>query len=180
MTIKIDIEQEHSKDHSLVEDLVARAFKTATHTNGKEWLLVQKLRHSPHFLPELSLIAKLEDKIIGHILFTKIAIQSSQGDQFESLALAPVSVDPEFQNQGVGAKLILRGHEIAKNLGFKSVIVLGHPHYYPKFGYQKASTWNIQAPFKVPDEVFMAIELASGSLTDTSGTVIYPKEFLEE
>lgn len=65
----------------------------------------------------------------------------------------------------------------AKELSFESVIVLGHPNYYPKFGLQVASKWNIKTPFQVPSTAFMAIELVENGLNNVSGTVIYPKEF---
>jgi len=69
--------------------------------------------------------------------------------------------------------------EKAKELGFESIIVIGHKNYYPKFGFKKASQWNIKCPFEVPDEVFKAIELTHGALEDKAGTVKYPDEFLE-
>jgi predicted N-acetyltransferase YhbS len=95
------------------------------------------------------------------------------------LALAPVSVVPEHQNKGIGSALISESLKIAKEIGFKSVIVLGHDKYYPRFGFKPASTWGIKAPFDVPDEFFMALELGDGALEDISGTVVYSKEFFE-
>jgi len=139
--------------------------------------LIEKIRKGENFVPELSLVAEIDDEIVGHILFSKINII---GDAiFESLALAPMAVIPEFQKQGIGGKLIKKGIEKAKELGFDSIIVLGHKEYYPKFGFQKASKWGIKCPFDVPDEVFMAIELANKALENKAGTVKYPKEFME-
>jgi predicted N-acetyltransferase YhbS len=96
-----------------------------------------------------------------------------------SLALAPVAVLPEYQNQGIGGKLIMEGHRLARELGYGSVIVVGHPAYYPRFGYKPASRWNITASFEVPDEAFMALELLEGGLKDVSGEIEYVKEFFE-
>lgn len=75
--------------------------------------------------------------------------------------------------------LILEALQKAKELGYRSVVVLGHPDYYPKFGFQKASLWGIKAPFEVPDAVFMAIELWEQALENVSGVVEYSRAFLE-
>lgn len=142
-----------------------------------EALLVDALRKSEAFVPSLSLVAVLENSIVGHILFTKIKIENVHGNLFDSLALAPMAVHPKFQKQGIGTQLIKTGLYKAKALGFESVIVLGHEQYYPKFGFVPAARWNIRAPFEVPEDVFMGIELVQDALKNVSGTVLYPKEF---
>ena len=116
-------------------------------------------------------------KCVGHVLFTKITIKDSNGNLHESLGLAPVVVRPEWQRTGIGGKLIRTGMEVAKGLGFKSIIVLGHDTYYPRFGFEPTIKWNVKAPFDVPANVFMAVELVADGLKDVTGTVIYPKEF---
>lgn len=176
--MNIIIRQETEKDYKLSETVVEKAFKNAEHTDHKEHLLVAKLRKSDAFIPELSLVAELDGEIVGHIMLTKLLIEN-EGSKYDSLALAPISVVPEHQNKGIGSELISESLKIAKELGFKSVIVLGHDKYYPRFGFKPASTWGIKAPFDVPDEAFMALELEDGSLEDISGTVVYSKEFSE-
>jgi predicted N-acetyltransferase YhbS len=111
-------------------------------------------------------------------MFTKLIITNGE-KEYESLALAPLSVLPSYQNKGIGSALINEGLKIAKELEFKSVIVLGHAKYYPRFGFKPASTWGIKPPFDVPDNAFMALELKSGSLNGIKGTVMYPKEFFD-
>jgi len=111
-------------------------------------------------------------------MFTKLVIKSDEKEH-ESLALAPASILPAYQKQGVGTALIHEGLKIARKLGFKSVIVLGHPMYYPRFGFKPASTWGIKAPFNVSDNVFMALELENGGLNGVKGTVVYREEFLD-
>lgn len=139
--------------------------------------LVDLLREGNTFIPDLSIVAELDGEIVGHILFTRIKIVSEAGEEKHSLALAPMAVLPEFQRQGIGSKLVEYGLAKAKELGFPSVIVLGHEAYYPKFGFQPASKWGIKPPFDVSDSVFMAIELKVGGLEAVSGTVEYPQEF---
>ncbi|MCO4292028.1 N-acetyltransferase [Solitalea sp. MAHUQ-68] len=139
--------------------------------------LVDLLRNSNAFVPELSLVAFVDDQLVGHILFSKITIVDDHQNEFENLGLAPMAVKPDYQKQGIGGLLIKNGLEKARELNYKSVIVLGHEHYYPRFGFAPASRWNIKAPFDVPSEVFMAIELVTDGLKGISGTVKYPKEF---
>ncbi|KIN51970.1 hypothetical protein B4146_2298 [Bacillus subtilis] len=125
------------------------------------------------------MVALNQDKdIVGHVLLSKIKI--IDGDNtVDSLALAPVSVAPDYQKKGIGSKLIRTALKNAIELGYRSVIVLGHKDYYPRFGFKPASLWNIKAPFEVPDEVFMALELADNSLEDVQGIVNYSKAFFE-
>lgn len=111
-------------------------------------------------------------------MLTKLKIKNKK-EEFESLALAPVSVLPEFQNMGIGGKLIIQSHKVAKDLGFKSVILLGHEKYYPKFGYLQADKYGIELPFEVPKENCMIIELVENGLKGVNGIVEYPKEFNE-
>ncbi len=81
--------------------------------------------------------------------------------------------------QGIGSRLVKEGLKKARTLGFKSVIVLGHAKYYPRFGFEPASRWGVQPPFEVPEDVFMALELVRDGLKDIQGTVEYPPEFNE-
>lgn len=173
----LTIRQEEEKDHKKVFELTEEAFRKMEQSDHQEHFLVEKLRKSDAFIPELSLVAETEEgEIAGHILFTKLKIVD--GDEtFESLALAPVSVRPEFQNQGIGGQLILRGHSIAKELGYHSVILIGHENYYPKFGYEKTSNFGISFPFEIPEINGMAVELTKDGLKNVKGVVKYPKEF---
>lgn len=170
--MKAGIRQEYTGDFDEVFEVNKLAFG-----QENEAILVELLRKSSAFVPELSLVATLDDKIVGHILFTKIKIVSDNGDETDSLALAPMAVRPGFQHQGIGGQLISRGLERAGELQYKSVIVLGHEHYYPKFGFLPADKWNITCPYDVPANVFMALELVTDGLKDAGGLVKYPEEF---
>lgn len=173
----ITIRQEEEKDHQHVFQVIEEAFKNMEHSDHQEQFLVERLRKSETFIPELSLVAENENgEIVGHILFTKLKI-INDSETFESLALAPVSVKPEFQNQGIGRQLINSGHLTAKKLGFGSVILIGHEKYYPMFGYQKTTNFGISFPFEIPEENGMAIELIKNSLKNKKGIVKYPEEF---
>ncbi len=165
------IRQETESDYDKVYQVVKKAFSRAQHSDGNEQDLVVALRKSDAFLPELSLVAEVDGDVVGHILFTKNRIGSHTG-----LSLAPLSVSPEFQRQGIGMALIKEGHRIAKELGYAYSVVLGSERYYPKAGYLPASQFGIKAPFDVPDHNFMAICLQD-VCPPVCGVVAYPKEF---
>ena len=166
-----EIRQENQNDYKEVYSVVKKAFETAEHSDGNEHDLVTLLRNSKNFIPELSLVAIEDNKIVGYILFTKVKI----GD-YEEIALAPLAVLPEFQKKGIGGSLIKKGHEIAKKLGYHYSIVLGSEKYYPKFGYVPAIKYGIEAPFQVDNENFMAVKL-NNSITEIKDIVEYAKEF---
>ena len=152
-------------------NVIKTAFKYAEHSDGNEQDVVVLLRKSNSFIPELSLVAVNENKIIGYILFSKVKI----GNDTE-LALAPLVVLLEYQRKGVGTLLIKEGHKIAKQLNYNYSIVLGSNKYYSRLGYIPASKYNIKAPFDVEDECFMAIKL-NESEKIINGIVEYDKAF---
>lgn len=176
--MEILVRKELEKDYKTVELLVEEAFKDAEYSDHMEHVLVSKLRRGNNFIEGLSLVAEKEGEIVGHILLTKADIENDE-NKYETLALAPVSVLPKYQGIGIGSELIKEGMRMAKELGYDSIIVLGHDKYYPRFGFKMAGEWGIKSPFEVPDENFMAIELNEEALKDISGIVRYASEFLE-
>lgn len=167
------IRKEEKRDYTQVYTLVKRAFETAEHADGSEQDLVEALRTSRAFVPGLSLVAEEGGKIVGHIMFTEIKI----GDKI-GLALAPLSVMPEYQGKGIGMKLIKEGHRIAAQKGYEISVLVGIEDYYPKAGYEKAEIYGIKDPFGVPSENFMACGLGR-EIGQYNGTVEYADEFYE-
>lgn len=176
--MNITIRQEEPKDYKLVEAIIEAAFKTEVFSDQSEHFLVARLRKSTAFIPELSLVAVLNGEIVGHILLTKIKINNDT-QSFNSLALAPVSVHPNYQKKGIGGQLIKASHQIAKELGFQSIVLLGHEDYYPRFGYEMTSKYSIKLPFEAPEVNCMILELVENGLKDVSGVVEYNKAFYE-
>lgn len=172
------IRKENVKDFAEVSSLLQNAFKKGHDSFDNEDRLVERLRNASSFIDELSLVAELDTKIVGYILLTQIEIIDEE-ESYPSLALAPIAVLTNYQKKGIGAKLIKAAHIKAKELGYKSIVLLGHADYYPKFGYQLASKFGVNIPFEAPDENCMLIELEMGSLKDKKGMVKYPKEFYE-
>jgi len=169
--MEVKTRRERPDDFQQVARLIEMAFR-----QKNEAILVEKLRYNKKYNSNLSIIAEYNECIIGHILIFPIVIRSEDAEM-ESLALAPLSVSPEFQKMGVGSRLVQEGLRSARKFGFGSVIVLGHPEYYSRFGFVPASKWGIKAPFDVPDDAFMAMELEAGSLLNSGGVVEYPEEF---
>lgn len=174
--MEVIIRREQTYDFQEVNQLTFLAFQNMEFSDGDERELVINLRRSKDFIPELSLVAEFQGVIAGHILFTTSRILTGK-KVVMSLTLAPVSVLPGYQKQGIGSLLIKNGLRIAKKLGHTNVNVLGHPDYYPKFGFIPASKFGISIPLKVPEGAFMMLELVKNSLNGVHGTIQFAKEF---
>jgi len=157
---------------------VAKVLIHAFGNREDESELVKRIRQSEGFIPELSLVAEQNGEIMGHILLSKAKVVD--GDrQTEVIALAPLAVSPEYQKQGIGSLLIQAGLERCRKLGYELVLLIGHPEYYPKFGFKPARPYGLELKqFDVPDDVFMVYELQDGALGRIKGELIYPEVFL--
>jgi putative acetyltransferase len=169
---ELAIRPERPVDHAAI-----RRVNDAAFGRPAEGALVDALRLSPTFIPELSLVAEQGAEIVGHILFTRLTVADA-GVARPALGLAPMAVLPAFQNRGIGSALVRRGLEDARQLGHRVVIVLGHPRYYPRFGFQVARSFGIRSPFGGPDEAFLALALQPGALDGVRGEAQYPPAFL--
>ena len=167
------IREEKSEDRAAVYEVNRLAFGRAA-----EAKLVEAVRNSDGSIPELSLVAEKDGQIIGHILFSLITIETQTG-AVPALALAPLAVTPELQRQGVGSQLVRRGLDVCRSNGHGIVILVGHPDYYPRFGFSPAGARGLETTLPVSDEAFMAIELVPGALDGIKGTVRYPPAFDE-
>ena len=127
--------------------------------------------------PFISLVAVDHDRVVGHICFTPVTVERSDGTIETIAGLAPMAVTPELQKRGVGSRLITAGLDACRRAGFTAVVVLGHPNYYPRFGFRPASQFGLRSEYDVPDPVFMALELTPGSLQNLSGLARYHAAF---
>lgn len=158
------IRYEEPGDVAAIHAVVRSAFPTE-----EEAILIRNLRESGHLC--VSLVAEEQGNVIGHIAFSPVTINGQNG----GLGLAPVSVKPEFQNQGIGGELVSQGLLAARRYGAGYVVVLGHSHYYPRFGFQNARALGFQNEYGA-DESFMIVELEPGALP-SGGLVKYGEEF---
>ena len=124
----------------------------------------------------LSLVAVIADQVVGHLFFSPVTIESSDRS-WPGLGLAPLSVLPDYQRQGIGTALMNAGLEECRRLGYERVIVLGHPDYYPRFGFERVSRYNVRFEFEAPDEACMILALQPGALNGVSGVAKYQPEW---
>jgi putative acetyltransferase len=137
-----------------------------------EATLIRKLRAARLMI--VSLVAVEEGSVVGHILFSELGVEVD-GRRVHAAALAPMAVRPDRQRQGIGSKLLETGLRSLCDRGFEAVIVLGHPDYYPRFGFSPELTASLDAPFC--GTAFMGLELIPGSLQGCRGSVRYPEAF---
>lgn len=127
--------------------------------------------------PFVSLVAEVEGNVVGHIAFSPMTLPG--GAEKLVMGLAPVGVAPEWQRRGIGAALCRAGLDACRAMGVEAVFVLGHADYYPRFGFAPAARFGISSEYDVPDDHFMALELAPGALAGVSGKVRYHAAFAE-
>lgn len=163
------IRPERQCDFDEIRTVVKTAFAGAEHTDGDEHNLVDKLRRTDEYIPELSFVAETNGKIVGYAMFSQINIGSSK-----AIALAPLAVLPGFQNHGIGRALIEAGHRKAKDGDYCCSVVLGSPEYYSKSGYLPTLPFEIEAPFEIPPQFYMVFPFKPEL---PHGTVIYSQAF---
>jgi putative acetyltransferase len=157
------------------EDIaVIRRVNVAAFGRESEADLVDQLRG---VASTFSFVAVEVEQIVGHIFFSPVAITGAYADDLLVLGLAPIAVLPDYQRQGIGSLLIQHGLKECAQLGFKAVVVLGSPEYYPRFGFIPAKKKGLGCEYPVADEAFMVLELESGVLKGSVGIVKYRSEF---
>lgn len=168
----INIRNETPEDRQAIRIVVESAFG-----GPDEAILVERLREAGK--AAISLVATEDDRVIGHILFSRVTLESHPDDDrpLAAIGLAPLAVLPEFQNRGVGSLLTRAGLEECRKAGYQCAVVLGHPHYYPRFGFVPSVRHQIKSEFAVSDETFMVLELEENALQNRAGIMKYEPEF---
>jgi len=164
--VLIEIREERPDDIAAVREVNRRAFEQEQESN-----IVDALRTNGGVL--LSLVATLDDRVVGHIMYSPVSVS----DMRSGVALGPMAVLPEHQRQGIGTRLIEAGNRKIKDAGYSFIIVVGHPEYYPRFGFRPASEYGIKCEWEVPDDVFMVLILDQAKMQGLSGVAKYRHEF---
>ena len=173
----INLRLERPDEHYVVEELTREAFWKTFWGKGQiicdEHLLVSKLRFSSSFVPKLNYVAEIDGKIVGHIIYSKSKIVDDSGEEHEMLTFGPLSVLPGYQKQGVGKALLAHTLAEAKHLGYRAVIIFGHPSYYPQIGFRRASDFGITTSNGKVFDAFMVYPLYDGALDGIGGKYYY-------
>jgi len=164
----IVIRPETEQDRQAVWNVNRAAFDSDTEAD-----LVDALRDGGYV--EVSLVAECDDEIVGHILFSRLPIITKVGT-VQALSLAPMAVLPSHQRRGIGSKLVEEGLAACRQQGHKIVVVVGHPEFYPRFGFSAELARPLGSPFG-GGEAWMAMELVPGALLGVVGRVKYPPPF---
>ncbi len=170
MTENLLLRMEQRDDAPAIEALLAEAFP-----EGPEAFLVERLRREAR--PYLGWIAERGGQVVGHILFTPVRCASDP--EARLLGLGPMAVAPALQRRGIGTRLAHAGLAAAGDTGARAVVVLGHPDYYPRFGFRPASEAGLHCAWEVPDEAFMIRPLNGDTLDGLSGLIHYHAAFSE-
>jgi putative acetyltransferase len=164
------IRRETKRDFEKIYNLVKIAFQTANVSNGKEQDFVSELRNSDNYIPEMALVVEEDDKLIGHIMLTKNYVRDKDS-KVETLLLAPISVALKYRNKGIGYLMINESFKIAKNMGYGSVVLVGDPAYYSRFGFMTSTIFGIKCLDNIPEKYVMACELFTNALKEINGTI---------
>jgi len=170
LTLKIGmalIREEIPDDYAAVRELNRTAFE-----GEAEGQLVDRLREDGAVV--VSLVAVEGCEIVGHILFSDLVVETDQA-VLHAVSLAPMAVAPKFQRRGIGSALMRHGLAVCRERGRSVVVVLGHPEYYPRFGFSTELAKNLRGPYS--GDAWMALELIPDALDGVQGTVRYPKAF---
>lgn len=168
MPENIAIRSEEPQDVVAIRVVNLSAFPTNFEAN-----LVDRLRQVVY--PTVSKVAIVEDTVVGHIFFSPVNVTGR--DNLKVMGLAPMAVIPAYQRQGIGSALIRSGLAGCQALGYGAVVVLGHPSYYPRFGFVPTDRVGLHCGYDVPSEAFMMLELQPGYLQNVQGIVTYHPVF---
>ncbi len=166
------VRQENKNDFESIDKLLLEAFG-----GGQEVQLVHQIRRSQDYIPSLSFVAVDNNAIVGHLLFSKIQLTFDSGKVAQILSLAPLSVLPQHQKQGIGSALVWRGLSEVRKLSYPLVVVIGHPEYYLKFNFVLAKPFGLRLKYEVPENAFFVMEIENGFLNQRSGLVEFPEYF---
>ena len=188
MNQKITIRPEEHKDYKSIVSLILRSFQEGTdYSDGTDIIaLVEEIRDSKYYIPELSFVAELDNKVVGHFLFSKFPLSPTRdgghgdGSDSEIVMLAPVSVHADYFRQGIGTAMLMMGIEKVRELGYKGITVEGNYKFYNKVGFQTSSEYNIFPTSGWPMEeprCMMCQETYDGSLDGIHGYIVYDMYF---
>lgn len=173
MDIKLRIEQ--SSDYHETENITREAFWNHYSPGCDEHYLLHIMRNHPKFVPELDIVAEHNNKIVGNVVCLKSFIMADDGKQYEVLSLGPISVLPEYQQQGIGGRMIALTKKLASEMGFRAILLCGDPDYYLRQGFIPAETLGIRTEDNMYATALHVCELYDNALANVKGRYIEDK-----
>jgi len=166
--LNIELRLEEEKDYFIVENITREAFWNHYVPGCDEHLLIHNLRKTNEFIKELDFVAINDNKIIGNIVYVKAKVINND-KEFTVLTFGPISVLPEYQNNGIGGKLINHTIKLSKEMGYKGIIIYGDPEYYKRFGFKESKQYKITNKDKKYPAALLVLELYPKALNGVEG-----------
>ena len=174
---QFSLRNETSSDERTVEDLTREAFWNQYAPACNEHYLLHVMRGAGEFIPELNVVAEVDGKIVGNIVYTKAAVVGDNGQSWDVISFGPIAVLPEFQGRGIGRKLVEHTRQLAQALGYRAILIYGDPDLYSKFGFVQAEEFGIGTPDNMYAAALQACELYPGALAGCEGRFFEPPIF---
>jgi len=166
--MEIVLRPEEEKDYKTVENITREAFWNNYVPGCDEHLLVHNLRKTDVFIKELDFVALCNNEIVGNIMYAKSTVKNNDLE-YTVLTFGPLSILPEYQNKGIGGKLINHTIELSKKLGYKGIIIYGDPEYYKRFGFKESKEYKITNKDKKFPAALLVLELYPNALNGVEG-----------
>ncbi len=173
----INIRREEIGDYKLVESITREAFWDLYSPRCSEHYIVHQLRKCEDFIPELSFVIEFNGKVVGSIFYSKSKVVLRDNRELETITLAPFSILPEYQEKGLGSRLIRHSIDCAKSMGYEAIIILGSPDYYNSYGFMGADKYNITMPDGEFCKYLLAFPLQNSYLDNIEGYIEFSDIF---
>ncbi|EKQ54721.1 MULTISPECIES: N-acetyltransferase [unclassified Clostridium] len=165
----IKLRLEKPEDYKAVENLTREAFWNVYVPGCSEHYLIHNIRNSDAFIKQLDIVAEIDDRIVGNIVYTNAKILGDDGNSYNVVCFGPISILPEFQGRGIGGMLIRHTKNLAQKLGYRAILIYGDPEYYSRYGFAPAETYGIGTADNMYAVPLQACELYSGALKNCKG-----------
>ncbi len=175
--MNINIRREVPADYKKVEEVTREAFWNLYCPGCNEHLIIHKMRNHSDFIPELSFVIELDEEIVGSIFYTHSKVIAEDGTEYPTITFGPVSILPQYQRKGLGRALISYSIKVAKELGYKAILIGGYPYHYHTYGFKGTKTYNITMPDGQFYKGIMALPLYEGALDNVSGSLFFSDVF---
>lgn len=175
--MNIIIRNENKNDYKRVEEVAREAFWNLYFPGCNEHLVIHNMRNHPDFIPELSFVIEVDNKVVGSIFYTHSKVISKDGEEHNTITFGPVSILPTLHRKGLGRKLITHSIEVAKKLGYNAILTLGYPYHYETYGFVGAKKYGISMDDGKYYKGLLALPLYEGALDNISGHIVFADVF---